>query len=169
MTRYLSLAEVLDLSARIVALGSGALAIRDLGSLESAIAQPRPTYDGVDLYPTLAEKAAALGYSLIHNHSFVDGNLRIGHAAIEVFLYRPNANIAAAACPRAHPSHAILMKVREVLHLLADDGVVLVRARGSRQQYKDGSKPGLVTVAGQATDDLAPGVLNSILTQAGRT
>ncbi|MBC8086773.1 MAG: type II toxin-antitoxin system death-on-curing family toxin [Phycisphaerae bacterium] len=86
MTRYLSLAEVLDLYARVVALGGGAFAIRDLGSLESAIAQPRATYDGVDLYPTLAEKAAALGYSLILNHPFVDGNKRIGHAAIEVFL-----------------------------------------------------------------------------------
>jgi death-on-curing protein len=38
------------------------------------------------LYPTLVEKAAALGFSLIRNHPFVDGNKRIGHAALEVFL-----------------------------------------------------------------------------------
>ncbi len=59
------------------------------------------------------------------------------------------------------------MKVRDVLRLLTDDGWVLVRTRGSHQQYKHGSKPGLVTVAGQPNDDLAPGTLNSILKQAG--
>jgi predicted RNA binding protein YcfA (HicA-like mRNA interferase family) len=59
------------------------------------------------------------------------------------------------------------MKVRDVLRLLADDGWVLVRTRGSHQQYKHESKPGLVTVAGQPSDDLAPGTLNSILKQAG--
>jgi death-on-curing protein len=44
------------------------------------------TFDGVDLYPTLISKAAALGFSLIQGHPFVDGNKRIGHAAMEVFL-----------------------------------------------------------------------------------
>lgn len=41
---------------------------------------------GVDLYSTAAEKAAALGHSLIQNHPFLDGNKRVGHAAMEVFL-----------------------------------------------------------------------------------
>jgi death-on-curing protein len=44
------------------------------------------SFGGQDLYPTLAEKAAALSFSLINNHPFVDGNKRIGHAAAEVFL-----------------------------------------------------------------------------------
>ncbi len=44
------------------------------------------TFGGEDLYPTLLEKAAALGFSLIMNHPFVDGNKRIGHAALETFL-----------------------------------------------------------------------------------
>ncbi len=44
------------------------------------------TFGGVDLYPTLAEKAAALCFSLVMNHPFVDGNKRIGHAAVETFL-----------------------------------------------------------------------------------
>jgi len=44
------------------------------------------TFEGVDLYPTLVSKAAALGYSLIMNHPFVDGNKRVGHAAMEVML-----------------------------------------------------------------------------------
>jgi death-on-curing protein len=44
------------------------------------------TYGGQELYPTLIEKVAALGFSLINNHPFVDGNKRIGHVAIEVTL-----------------------------------------------------------------------------------
>jgi death-on-curing protein len=44
------------------------------------------TFDGQDLYPTIEEKAAALGFSLVLNHPFVDGNKRVGHAAMEVFL-----------------------------------------------------------------------------------
>ncbi len=58
------------------------------------------------------------------------------------------------------------MKVREVLRLLRDDGWFLARTRGSHQQYKHATKPGLVTIAGKPGDDLAPGTLNSILKQA---
>ena len=54
--------------------------------LESAVGQPRQTFDGEDLYPTLAAKASAVGFSLIMNHPFIDGNKRIGHAAIEATL-----------------------------------------------------------------------------------
>lgn len=44
------------------------------------------TFGGEDLYPTIVDKAAALGFSLVMNHAFVDGNKRIGHAAMETFL-----------------------------------------------------------------------------------
>jgi death-on-curing protein len=44
------------------------------------------TFEGQDLYATLAEKAVALGFSIIQNHPFVDGNKRVGHAAMETFL-----------------------------------------------------------------------------------
>lgn len=84
--RYLSLAEVLTLHERIVTASGGATGLRDLGALQSAIAQPRATFDGVDLYASLAEKAAALAVSLVTNHPFVDGNKRVGHAALETFL-----------------------------------------------------------------------------------
>ena len=59
------------------------------------------------------------------------------------------------------------MKVRDVLRWLAEDGWVLVRTRGSHQQFRHPVKSGLVTVAGSSNDDLAPGTLNSILKQAG--
>jgi len=95
-TRFISLAEVLDLYGRVLLAGGGSSAIRDLGALESALAQPRASFGNEDLYPTLAEKASALGFSLIRNHPFVDGNKRIGHAAVEVFLVLNGLELAAA-------------------------------------------------------------------------
>ncbi|MCX7893360.1 MAG: type II toxin-antitoxin system HicA family toxin [Burkholderiales bacterium] len=59
------------------------------------------------------------------------------------------------------------MKVGEVLRMLRDDGWFLVATRGSHRQFKHPLKSGRVTVAGQPSDDLAPGTLNSILKQAG--
>lgn len=86
MIRYLSLIEILDLHRQIIEQSGGASGIRDLGILESATAQPQITFDGVELYPSIIDKAAALGYSLVMNHAFVDGNKRLGHAAMETFL-----------------------------------------------------------------------------------
>ena len=54
--------------------------------MEASLALPRQSFAGVDLYPGLIAKAAALGFSLIQNHPFVDGNKRIGHAALEITL-----------------------------------------------------------------------------------
>lgn len=65
--RYLALVEVLDLHRRIIEQSAGALGIRDLGLLESAIAQPRMTFGNEDLYPTIINKAVALGFSIIMN------------------------------------------------------------------------------------------------------
>ena len=84
--RYISLSEVLELHRRIIEESGGSTGLRDLGGLESAIAQPRMTFGGRDLYPTLIEKAAALCFSLVQNHPFIDGNKRVGHAAMEAML-----------------------------------------------------------------------------------
>lgn len=84
--RLLSLAEVLELHRLVVEQAGGVAHVRDLGALESAVAQPSVTFDGTDLYPTVEEKAAALGFSLIRNHPFSDGNKRVGHAALEATL-----------------------------------------------------------------------------------
>jgi death-on-curing protein len=93
--RYLALGEVVELHRRLLEATGGASGIRDFGALESAIAQPKATFEGVDLYPTLVEKAAALGFSLIQGHAFVDGNKRVGHAAMETFLILNGSEIAA--------------------------------------------------------------------------
>lgn len=84
--RFLTLAEVLRLHTDLIAGSGGGSGVRDLPRVESALAQPMATFDGSDLYPTLHDKAAALGYALIQGHPFIDGNKRIGHAAMEVFL-----------------------------------------------------------------------------------
>ena len=84
--RFLSLGEVLALHRRILAESGGRLGVRDLGAIASALSQPRVSVGGEDAYPTLVDKAAALGYSLIRNHGFLDGNKRLAHAAMEVFL-----------------------------------------------------------------------------------
>ena len=84
--RYLAVSEVLEIYRRVIQQSGGSSGIRDIGALESAVAQPRMTFGGQELYPTLVDKAAALGFSLIQNHPFVDGNKRTGHAAMETFL-----------------------------------------------------------------------------------
>jgi len=84
--RYLMLGEVVELHRLILERSGGASGIRDLGALDSALAQPQATFGGQDLYPDLIEKAAALCFSLVQNHPFLDGNKRVGHAAMETFL-----------------------------------------------------------------------------------
>ncbi|MEN6449531.1 MAG: Fic family protein [Thermoguttaceae bacterium] len=84
--RYLTQDEVLELHQAVVGQSGGGAGVRDLGSLQSAVAQPRMAFAGRDLYETLEEKAAAIGFSLIGNHPFIDGNKRVGHAAMETFL-----------------------------------------------------------------------------------
>ncbi len=84
--RDLTLLEVLEAHERILQQSGGERGVLNLGALESALAHPRMTFGGQDLYPTIVEKAAALGFSLIQNHPFVDGNKRTAHAAMETFL-----------------------------------------------------------------------------------
>ncbi|TFH16522.1 MAG: type II toxin-antitoxin system death-on-curing family toxin [Lentisphaerales bacterium] len=84
--RYLSISEVLELHQMLIDSSGGASGIRDLGALESAFAQPHATFGTEELYPGVVTKAAALCFSLVMNHPVLDGNKRIGHAAMETFL-----------------------------------------------------------------------------------
>lgn len=86
--RYLTVEEVLELHHRAITISGGSTGVRDLGAIESAVAQPQMSFGGQDLYVGLAEKekAATLGFALVCNHPFIDGNKRIGHAAMETFL-----------------------------------------------------------------------------------
>ncbi len=84
--RYLSLSEILSLYRRIMRDSGGTVGVRDWGLLNAALIQPRMRIAGEELYPGVVEKAAALGFALIMNHPMVDGNKRLGHAAMELFL-----------------------------------------------------------------------------------
>jgi death-on-curing protein len=99
---YLTLEEVLLLHARLIQRTGGSGGVRDVGLLESALARPRATSGGEDLYPDLWHKAAALMHSLIKNHPFVDGNKRTALTATGLFLelngYMLTASNDEAAC-----------------------------------------------------------------------
>lgn len=96
MIRYLTLGEILDIHHQVTQRSGGSEGVRDLGELESAIAQPRMTFGGEDLYPTIVDKASSLGFSIVMNHPFVDGNKRTGHAAMEIFLVLNSLEINAS-------------------------------------------------------------------------
>ena len=95
MIRYLTLEEVLEIHHLALEQSEGLGGVRELGGLESAVAQPQMAFGGQELYPSLAEKAAALGFSLVCNHPFMDGNKRVGHAAMETFLVLNGWELAA--------------------------------------------------------------------------
>ena len=84
--RYLSLREILELHDKIIEVSGGARGIRDIHALESSINQPRLAFNRTDLYPDILTKATALCFFLVMNHPFIDGNKRVGHAAMETFL-----------------------------------------------------------------------------------
>jgi len=95
--RYLTVAEVLHLHDRIIRTTGGAGGVRDFGALVSAVTQPQMKFERRDLYTKLSDKAAALACSLIANHPFLDGNKRVGHAAMEVFLLLNGCELLASA------------------------------------------------------------------------
>lgn len=78
--------EVLWLHERLLETTGGTSGLRDLGRIEAAIAQPKATFDGDDLYPDVLSKAATLCYGLVAGRGFVDGNKRVGHASMQLFL-----------------------------------------------------------------------------------
>ena len=78
--------KVLLLHQLIVAETGGSNELRDIGLLDSALEGIFQTFGGEELYPTKEEKGARLGYTLISNHAFVDGNKRIGMYVMLTFL-----------------------------------------------------------------------------------
>jgi death on curing protein len=87
--------EVLLIHKEVVTVHGGANGVRDMGGLESAIARPFQTFGSEELYPTIFEKAAAIGESIIMNHPFVDGNKRTGYVLMELLLRMEGIKITA--------------------------------------------------------------------------
>ena len=78
--------QILLLHSVLIAESGGSDGVRDEGLLDSAVNTHFQTFSGQDLYPTVLEKAVRLGFRLIRNHPFIDGNKRIGTHAMLVFL-----------------------------------------------------------------------------------
>ncbi|MBU1487541.1 type II toxin-antitoxin system death-on-curing family toxin [bacterium] len=84
--KYLHYKQILFIYKRVIEASGGSPGIRDEGLLHSALARPKMTFERVSLYPTLFDKVAALGHSLIRNHPFVDGNKRLAFEAMDITL-----------------------------------------------------------------------------------
>ena len=84
--KRLTSGQILILHRLLLDETGGLDGLRDEGLLDSALNVPFQTFDGQDLYPSLLTNAARLGFALVCNHPFVDGNKRVGILAMMVFL-----------------------------------------------------------------------------------
>ena len=94
--KVLSKRQILMLHSMLMEQSGGMKGLRDEGLLDSAIHLPLQTFGGQELYPTILEKAARLGYGLIHNHPFTgqSGFIRFSadHPLINLFFLSAHAN-----------------------------------------------------------------------------
>lgn len=84
--KKLTKAQILMLHQELIQETGGMDGLRDEGLLDSALNAPFQSFGDTDTFPSLQQKAARLGFGLIQNHAFVDGNKRIGAHAMLVFL-----------------------------------------------------------------------------------
>lgn len=84
--KRLTVTHIKQLHNLLLSETGGLPGIRDEGLLASAVDSPFQTFDGTPLYPSIETKAAQLGYALVKNHAFADGNKRIGMLAMLTFL-----------------------------------------------------------------------------------
>ena len=93
---FLTLDDILESHHNQIGTYGGSHGIRDIGLLESAIAQPEASFGGQYLHADIFEMAAAYLYHLVMNHPFVDGNKRVGLEAALIFLEINNENLKAS-------------------------------------------------------------------------
>lgn len=84
--KRLSKKQVIKIHSMLISQTGGSDGIRDEGLLDSALNAPFQTFDGEYIYSTIKVKAAKLGYFLVKNHPFIDGNKRIGILVMITFL-----------------------------------------------------------------------------------
>ena len=92
--RFLGLDEVIALHSSQIERYGGSAGVRDLGLLESAVAAPEASFGGDYLHGTLPEMAAAYLFHLAQNHPFIDGNKRVAAAAMIMFIYLNDRDLA---------------------------------------------------------------------------
>ncbi|MCD8375188.1 MAG: type II toxin-antitoxin system death-on-curing family toxin [Oscillospiraceae bacterium] len=89
----LSKEQIIKLHEEIILETGGSSGLRDEGLLESAVNAPFQSYGDTEAFPSIQQKAARLGYGLVSNHVFVDGNKRIGAHTMLVFLALNNIEL----------------------------------------------------------------------------
>ena len=82
----LSIEQIIAMHTRLIMKTGGSDGVRDKGLLDSAVNSPFQSFGGYDVYPTIFEKAARLGFGLAQNHAFIDGNKRIAAHVVLTFL-----------------------------------------------------------------------------------
>ena len=91
----ISIQETVYIHNLLIKTFGGSNGVRDFHALESALSRPFQTFDKVELYPSVIEKAASLFESLLANHPFVDGNKRTGYVLMRLFLKKNGMDILA--------------------------------------------------------------------------
>lgn len=84
--KNISLEQLIQFHAKIVKATGGSEGVRDHGIIESALRKAEVTFDGQELYEGTIRKISVIGYALIKNHGFIDGNKRIGVATVLLLL-----------------------------------------------------------------------------------
>ena len=78
--------QIIKLHEQLIRETGGSQGLRDDSLLDAAIHAPFQSYDGIDMFPSIQQKAARLGFGLVKNHAFIDGNKRVGAHVMLVFL-----------------------------------------------------------------------------------
>ncbi len=115
--------KVLLLHQIIAEATGGSIGVRDEGLLESALESAYASFGGQDFYPSKEEKGARLGYALISNHAFVDGNKRIGVYVMLAFLEMNGIRIRCTDVELVHVGLAVAdgsMGYEEVLQWVTE-------------------------------------------------
>ena len=118
--------KVLLLHQLIAQETGGSIGVRDEGLLESALETAFSSFGGKEFYPTKEEKGARLGYSLISNHAFVDGNKRIGMYVLLTFLETNGIKLRPTNAEVARVGLAVAageMKYQELLDWILENEV----------------------------------------------
>jgi len=91
----ISIQETVYIHSLLIKTFGGSEGVRDFHALESALNRPFQSFDNVELYPSIIEKAASLLESILTNHPFIDGNKRTGYVLMRLFLKKNGMDIIA--------------------------------------------------------------------------
>jgi len=122
-----STSEILRLHAKLIRMSGGSDGVRDIGLIESAIARAQSGFGSYDLYPDIESKAAALCCGLAKNHGFVDGNKRIGTAALLLVLAKNGYEL------RFTQSELIALGLGVATSMTLEDVVQWIRAHSAHR------------------------------------